>query len=275
MEYLLGKPVAEELKKSIISKINTFPRPPHLVILLNEEDLSSCGYANSLKKTAMQVGINIDIVAMKQEEEVYLQELDKLNIDSGVDAVLITRPLNKSLDENRIISRLNYKKDVDGINHLALGNIIVGKEKIVPNTSMAIIKMLDYYKIELAGKKVLVVGRSLSVGKPLAMQLLNRNATVTIAHSRTNNLDDELKNYDIVIGAVGKPLLLKGKYFKEGAIAIDAGIHYLPQGIVGDIEQDDKLLYISKVPGGVGPITSICLMNNVITCYEENVNGKE
>ena len=270
MELLLGKPDADSIKETLISEIAKCERKPKLVILLNTEDSSSKGYANALHKYGLSINVDVEIIEMTQDEEEYLNTINKLNNDKSVDAVLISRPLNKSLNENKIISSLSYKKDVDGINHISLGKLFVGDESLVPNTANAICKMLEYYNIPLKGKKVLVVGRSLSVGKPVSMLLLNRHATVTIAHSRTENLNDELGKYDIVIAAIGKPHLIKAEYMKDGAVCIDAGIHYLEEGIIGDVEPNEKLSFISKVPGGVGPITNACLMMNVLSCYRLN-----
>ena len=270
MEYLLGKPVADAIKQELLEKVSTCQRKPKLVILLNKEDTSSVGYANTIVKTANSLNIDAEIKEMVQDENEYIKVIDELNNDSSVDGVLVSRPLNSNLNENKILSHLSYKKDVDGINSQALGELFMGDEIIVPNTANAIVKMLEYYNIPLKGKKVLVVGRSLSVGKPCSVLLMNRHATVTVAHSRTENLNEELSKYDIVIAALGKPHFLKGDLMKEGAIVIDAGIHYLDSGIVGDVEPSDKLMYLSKVPGGVGPITNSCLMKNVLTCYMLN-----
>ena len=270
MELLLGKPVADQIKNNLVDKIASLDRNPKLVILLNVEDTSSRGYANALIKTASSLNIDAEIVEMEQNEENYLDKITCLNNDDSVDAVLITRPLNKNINEKKVLSSLSYKKDVDGINPHSLGELFMGKETIIPNTANAIIKMIEYYNIPLTGKKVLVVGRSLSVGKPASILLMNRNATVTVAHSKTENLFDELKKYDIVVAALGKPHFLKGEYMKDGAIVIDAGIHYLESGIIGDVEPHEKLSLISKVPGGIGPITNACLMENVVSCYLMN-----
>lgn len=267
MEYLSGKPVSDQIKEQIKLKTATLNRKPSLVILLNSEDESSKGYSSSLVKNASSIGIDVKIVEMEQDETVYLKMINLLNKDDNVDSVLITRPLNKNLDEQKIINALSYEKDVDALNPLALGLIGAGEELYVPNTAMAIIKMIEFYNIQLQGKKVLVIGRSLSVGKPVALLLMNRNATVTIAHSKTKNLQEELKNYDIVVAAIGKPQFIKGNMMKEGAIVIDAGIHYLSDGIVGDVEPSDNLSYISKVPGGVGLVTTACLMESVLKAY--------
>lgn len=270
MEILSGKPVAEAIEKSIARQILTLPRKPHLKILLNPEDDSSKGYVRSLLKTGDRIGMRITVEDLSSDFKSCRERIGELNRDPDTDAVLITRPLPGNLKEDEILSCLDPTKDADALNPSSLGKLFSGAEVLVPNTAKAIVRMLEFYRIPLQGKKVLVVGRSLSVGKPVAMMLLNRHATVTIAHSRTENLDRELQNYDIVIGAVGKLHLLKGNHMKEGAVAIDAGIHYTENGIYGDILPDEKLAFISSVPGGVGPITTACLMENVLLCYLEN-----
>lgn len=271
MELLLGKPVSEKLKNELKVKVLNKKRKPFLQILLNNKDDSSIGYTNMICKVANEIGIEVEIKRVNAPEE-YVEFIDVINKDKNIDACLITRPLVKGSDENQIFSLLNPKKDADAVNYQSLGRILTGDERFVPNTSLAIIKLLEFYNIELTGKKVLVIGRSLSVGKPVSLLLLNRNATVTVAHSRTNCLSEELKNYDIIIAALGKPHFIDGSLAKEGAIIIDAGIHYLESGIVGDVKPSDKLSYISKVPGGVGIITTSCLMETVVSCYEENTN---
>lgn len=271
MEYLIGKPVSDHIKEELKEKILKKKRKPVLYILLNKEDDSSLGYVNNLVKTGEKLNIEVKVITINSLQE-YISNINYINNEQNIDACLITRPLVKGVKENDVLPLLDYKKDVDSINHQSLGLILLGNEKFVPNTALAIIKMLDYYHIDLVGKKVLVIGRSLSVGKPVALLLMNRHATVTIAHSKTKDLDNELKDYDIVIAAIGKPHFIDSKKMKPGSVAIDAGIHYLEDKIIGDIIPSDNVAYISKVPGGVGPITVSCLMNNVVTCYEENTN---
>lgn len=270
METLKGKPVAEEIEQRVMRQISSLRRKPHLKILLNPEDDASKGYVRSLSKTGDRIGIRITVEDLPSDPKTCRKRIEELNKDDDTDAVLITRPLPANLKEDEVLPFLDPEKDADALHPLCLGKLFSGEERLVPNTAKAIVRMLEFYQIPLQGKKALVVGRSLSVGKPVAMMLLNRHATVTIAHSKTKNLDAELKGYDIVIGAVGKMHLLKGSCMKEGAVAIDAGIHYTENGIYGDILPDEKLAFLSGVPGGVGPITTACLMENVLLCYLEH-----
>lgn len=273
MELLFGKPVSEKLKNEIKLRVLNKKRKPFLQILLNNEDTSSIGYTNAIIKAANEVGIEVEIIKISKVED-YYKQISIINSSGNIDACLITRPLVKGSNEQEIFSLLNPKKDADAINYQSLGLISNGDERFVPNTSQAIIKLLEFYNVEIEGKKVLVIGRSLSVGKPASLLLLNRNATVTIAHSKTKDLSLELKNYDIIVACLGKPHFIDGDLCKEGAIVIDAGIHYLESGIIGDVKPSENLSKISKVPGGVGIITTVCLLETVINCYEENTDDK-
>lgn len=276
MEYLLGKEIAKTIKEEVSEKIKHLDRAPSYCVLVNGEDSSSVGYVKMQEKTCLSLGIKFQMRMIEGNEEAYLNEIRKINDDPSIDACLITRPLFKGADENKIIATLSQKKDVDAMNPLTLGELFTSKEGyLAPATAEAIIEIIKYFNIDVLGKKVLVVGRSVSVGKPVSMMLLQMDGTVTIAHSKTIDLEDHLKEADIVVVAVGKPHIIDGDKIKEGAICIDAGIHYLESGIVGDVKPSEKLKFITKVPGGVGTVTSACLMKNILKCYERNhLNGK-
>ncbi len=270
MSFLLGKVIADEIKLSIKNEIKNLKRMPNYYILLNHNDESSLGYCKIQEKTCLELGINCTIISMNNNEEEYIKTIKELNDNPLVDAILVTRPLDKGLNEKNILNALNPLKDVDAINPYSLGKLFMDEAEIVPNTAEAVLVMLKHYNIELKGKNVLVIGRSLSVGKPCAMLLLKENATVTIAHSRTSNLDDMLKNYDIVVVSIGKPQFIDSSKMKKDAIVIDCGIHYLENGIVGDVKISDNVKFISKVPGGIGSITTSLLMRNILKCYKVN-----
>lgn len=271
MEYLLGKEIVDTIKQDLIEKIKHLKRKPQYAILLNKNDFSSKGYVNSQKKLAQELGIGVEVFLMNDCEKEYIEIIEKLNGDKSIDGILVTRPLFKNADEKKILSFISPLKDIDAINPFSLGKLFMNEMSLfAPATSEAVIKMLDYYNINVEGKDVLVIGRSLSVGKPVSMLLLNKNATVTIAHSKSLKLDEHLKKADIIILAVGKPQLIKTSMMKDSAIVIDCGIHYLETGIVGDAKIDKEISKISKVPGGIGMITSILLMCHVVKCYEVN-----
>ena len=269
MILLSGKLVAKKLKEEIKEEVALLKRVPRYIILLNEKDSSSLGYATSQVKLATSLGIKTEIRYIDGINVTYEEEIKKINEDDTFDACIITRPLLNVKDENKILSLLSYKKDVDAINPYALGKLFMSNSKyIVPATAEAVLYMLKYYDIGLDGKSCLVVGRSLSVGKSVAMLLLDQNATVTIAHSHTKNLKELLSKADIIVSALGKPLYLDTKDMKEEAICIDCGIHYLEDKIVGDVKRSKDIKMISMVPGGIGPITTCLLLKHVIKLME-------
>ncbi len=273
MEYLVSKEIVNSLKIELKNKITTFKRHPKYVILLNENDSSSLGYCKAQKKLANELEIDVEIITMESDEKAYINIINRLNNDKLIDGILVTRPLFKGANEKKILATLSPYKDIDAVNPLALGLLFMNDNSLFPPaTSEAVIKMLEYYQIDVKGKDVLVIGRSLSVGKSAAILLLNKDATVKIAHSKTIDLNKHLKEADIVVACVGKPLLIDGNNLKKDAIVIDCGIHYLDSGIVGDVKVSENLKMITKVPGGIGPLTSILLMEHVVKCYEVNNN---
>lgn len=274
MEILLGKSLVEDLKKEIKEKVNSFKNVPHYVILLNKEDSSSCGYAKSQMKLATSLGIHCEIRVIDGKNMTYEEEIQKINQDDSIDGVLITRPLFNEKNEEKIISLLDPLKDVDAIHPLLMGNLFSSKDILFPPaTAEACLAMLKYYHVDLDGKTCLVIGRSISIGKPVSMLLLNENATVTMTHSHTKNLKELLKTQDIVIASLGKPLFIETSDMKKDAICLDCGIHYLEQGIVGDVRVNQEIQMISAVPGGIGPITSTLLLKHVVTLYEVHHHG--
>lgn len=273
MEYLLGKEIVELIKEQLSEKIKSFRRKPKYCILLNKNDSSSLGYVRSQVKLANELGIETEVIMMNDSENEYISLINKLNEEKTVDGILITRPLFKGADEKKILSYLSPYKDIDAANPLALGKIFMDDYSLfAPATAEAVIRMIEHYNIEVSGKEVLVIGRSISVGKPAAMLLLRKNATIKIAHTKTQNLDKAISEADVIIVAVGKPQLIDTSKMKEDAIVIDCGIHYLESGIVGDVKISKNVSKISKVPGGIGPITSVLLMEHVVKCYEVNNN---
>ena len=274
MELLIGKEISNRIREELKENLAKLDRKLKLVCLVNKEDASSIGYSKSQAKLASNLGIDYELVEMEPTKEAYEKEIKRVNEDDLIDGCLITRPLFKGANEEEIISLLNPLKDVDGMNATSLGELLINKEDAIkPATPRAILELLKGYNIEIKGKDVLVVGRSISVGKPVSIMLLNEHATVSIAHTRTINLDEKISRADIVVAAVGRPNIIDSSKCKEGAIVIDAGIHYLENGIVGDVIPSNKLKYISKVPGGVGILTSTLIMDNVYRCYLRRKNN--
>lgn len=275
MEYLLGKEQSLVIKNKIVEEISSLEVKPSLFVLVNQDDSSSIGYVSSLEKNATSLGFRFVKILMSSSKEEYIEKIKELNDDPSCNAIMVTRPLFKGANEKEILSYLNPLKDVDVMNSSSLGEVFIGNDQIAPATSRAIMEILSYYKIDVEGKNVLVIGRSISVGKPVAMMLLNKNATVTIAHSKTKDLDEQIKRNDIIVCAVGKPHFLDSSKVKDHAIIIDAGIHYLDDGrIVGDVKPClEKDIWLSKVPGGVGSLTSSVLFDNVLKLYYKQRNS--
>jgi methylenetetrahydrofolate dehydrogenase (NADP+)/methenyltetrahydrofolate cyclohydrolase len=270
VELLLGKEISQSIKDRIKEEVLSLEVKPKLVVLVNVNDPSSIGYVNSMEKVAITLGIEFEKVLMNSSEEEYIDQIIKLNNDASCSAIMITRPLFKGADEKKILSYIDPLKDVDVMNKVGLGEIFIGNDEIAPATAKATMKMIEHYNIDLTGKDCLVIGRSISVGKPLSMMLLNKNATVTIAHSKTKDLFLKVKNYDVVVVAVGIPSFLDAKLCKEDAIILDCGIHYLDDGrILGDVIPSEEVKAVSKVPGGIGTITTSVLMDNVLKLYKK------
>ena len=214
---------------------------------------------------------------MLQEEattENVLKLVDKFNNDEKIDGILIEHPLSKQINEQLCFNRIALNKDVDGVNTSNFGLMAMKENAFVSATPAAIMSIIDYYNIDIAGKNVVVVGRSPILGKPVAMLLLNKNATVTICHSKTYNLNEYLKIADIVVAAVGKPKFIKGDNLKEGVIILDAGYN---KGNVGDVDIEscmNKVSAYTPVPGGIGPVTIAKLLEQTVISYENKNNKK-
>ena len=230
-------------------------------------------YVEQKHKKTLEVGYNFE--HKKFDENVTDEEvIDFINLknnDEMTDGIIVQMPLPKHLDSSRIINTINPLKDVDGLNYLNIGHMIANEPTLLPCTPKGIIALLDEYNIELEGKNVVVIGRSLLVGKPVANLLSNRNATVTLCHSKTKNIEMYTRNADIVIVAIGKAGFLKEDMVKDGVVVVDVGISRIDGKLYGDVDFDNvskKAAYITPVPGGVGPMTVYELMNNVYEAYK-------
>ena len=244
---------------------------PHLAAVLIGADPASETYVSMKAKTCKWVGMDSSVHRLPadatQEEAEALVE--RLNADPKVSGILVQHPVPKHLHEPAILDRVSAGKDVDGISRLSLGGLINGEPAFPSCTPAGIIELLDRYHLPIEGKTAVVVGRSIILGKPVAMMLLNRNATVTICHSRTPNLGDVTRQADILVAAVGRPELIKGDMIKPGAVVIDAGYNRVEgrSGDVGDVEFESAsrvASHITPVPGGVGPMTIAILLRNTV-----------
>lgn len=270
----LAKKIRENLKKNVDELRKEGIIPKFAVILVGEDPASKI-YVRNKNKACVEIGIEYEEHVLKQDTtmEELLRLIDKLNKDKSINGILLQSPLPQHLDINEALKQIDYKKDVDGFNPVNVGKLSLGQDCFVSCTPYGIIRMLEEYKISTEGKNAVIIGRSNIVGKPLIQCLLSKNATVTVCHSKTQNIEEITKNSDIIIAAMGKPKFLKGNMVKQGATVIDVGINRMENGkIVGDVDFEEvskKTSYITPVPGGVGPMTIAMLMNNIVKATKE------
>ena len=277
-----GKLVSEKIRNEIKEKVLTLKQKYHgepgLAAVLVGDDGPSQIYVRNKRKACEKVGIYSEEHKLKAEtsEEELLELIDKLNNDKKINGILIQLPLPSHINESLILNSVSSDKDVDGFHPINAGNLFEGKPSFIAGTPHGIIKMLEHYNVEIEGKNAVVLGRSNIVGKPAAILLLQKNATVTICHSRTQNLEGILKDADIIVAAIGRANFVKANMVKKGAIVVDVGINRLDSGkLVGDVNFDEvepisKL--ITPVPGGVGPMTITMLLWNTVLSYEKSVS---
>ena len=266
-QVLNGKEAALKIKETLKEKFSNLNKPACLAII-HFNHPSSISYLKGRKKIAEEVGVIIKEYALDNTitEKELINLINSLNVDNSIQGIMIDRPLPSHLNENYILSFLSSKKDVDGYTTNNLGLLFKNESCFNCCTPYAAIRLLDYYNIPLQGKNVLVIGRSVNVGKPLAMALLNRNATVTIAHSKTTNLKELEYNADIIFLAIGKANFLKANDVKNSTIIVDIGVNFDSDGkMCGDASKDiyEKCDCYSPVPGGVGILTNVVLMENL------------
>ena len=276
-----GKKVAgelrEELKQEVSNLKSKYNKVPGLTVILIGEDPPSKIYVRNKEKSANEVGLKSEVIKYPDsvDEKIVLDKIYELNKDETVSGILVQLPLPKHLNENLVINSIDPNKDVDGFHTLNVGRLNSGQDAMVPCTPVGCMLMLKSVIGDLSGKHAIVVGRSNIVGKPMAALLLRENCTVTIAHSRTNNLEIECKRADIVIAAVGRARMVRGSWIKPGAVVIDVGINRIDDDttksgtrLVGDVYYEEAATVagaITPVPGGVGPMTIACLLKNTLT----------
>jgi methylenetetrahydrofolate dehydrogenase (NADP+)/methenyltetrahydrofolate cyclohydrolase len=268
-----GKLIAKEIREKVALDVEAYKAKgvePRLAVVLVGDDPASVWYAKSKKKAAEKVGILYDFYELSSEtnqEEVEIL-VDRLNKDDNVHGIMIELPLPAQLDKDKIMGMVDPLKDVDGVNPINRGYILQGSKGLFPATPESCIECVLSTGIDMTGKKAVIVGRGETVGKPLVFMLLKYNPTITVCHSRTKNLAEEVKTADVVIAAVGRAGLITGDMIKEGAVVVDAGVNEVDGGgYVGDVdfESAEKVAsYISPVPGGVGSLTTVLLFRNLI-----------
>ena len=264
-----GKEVRDSLYSNLKNEVDSLNDIPCLTVVVVGNDEASKVYVNNKIKSCELLGIKSNVI--KCDENISKEELtniiDTLNNDDTCTGILVQAPLPKHLDEAEIFNLIDKDKDVDGFNNYNAGALVKNNDGIIPCTVKGIGYLLDYYNIDVRGKDVTVIGRSNIVGKPLANYLTNKDATVTLCHSKTTDLRSKTINADIVIVAVGHANLIDESYIKDKAVVIDVGINRIDGKLVGDVDFEsvkDKCSYITPVPGGVGPMTVAMLMDNVI-----------
>lgn len=276
MEILDGKKVSQEIKQDYKNKIENLGSIPSLIVLTVNPDEASNIYINQKEKACKEMGINFNKHCFLEDasQDEIISVIHKLNEDENVDGILLQLPIPSHLNARDIINEIDPSKDVDGLTDRNAGGLIHNQNVLSPCTALGVISLLDAYNIELKGKNVLLVGRSDLVGKPLISMLLNRDSTVTIAHSKSKNLKELTKLADIIVVATGKPGLITADMVEEGSIIVDVGINRINGKIVGDVDFEavkEKTAYITPVPGGVGPMTIASLVGNI---YQAHLSRK-
>lgn len=268
-----GREVANNLQSKIADKVKKLPTPPGLAVILVGEDPASKVYVGRKQKACNEVGFyseEIKLAADTSQDEV-LKIIKKLNKQDNINGILIQLPLPEHINAHQVTEAIDSWKDVDGFNSINIGNLMQNKPCLHPCTPKGVMTLLKSINMDIKGKDAVIVGASNIVGRPMAIELLNAGATVTVCHSKTKDLKREIAKADILVVAVGVPELIKGKSIKEGAVVIDVGINRLDNNkLVGDVEfktASEKAAYITPVPGGVGPMTIATLLENTLIAY--------
>ncbi len=272
MEILKGLPVANAINEKLVEQIKDIKGPlPHLAIIRVGERPDDCSYERGAVKKMDKVGVRCTTYtfAADIDNDTFQKEFDKINENLDIDGILMLRPLPKQLDEKLIESKIDPRKDLDGISPLNLAKVYAGDESgYAPCTAEAVIEMLDYAGIDIKGKRVTVVGRSLVIGKPVSMLLMKRNATVTVCHTKTVDMAGTCKNAEILVAAAGSARMIKKEYVADNAVVIDVGINVDDEGnLCGDVDFDaitDIAAIATPVPGGVGSVTTSVLAKHLI-----------
>ena len=290
-----GKAVAEQIKKELAAEVEKIKqdgrKAPHLVAILVGHDGGSEAYVANKVRNCEEIGLRSSLIRFEDDvtEQALLDKVNELNADDDVDGLIVQMPLPKHISSQRVIEAIDYRKDVDGFHPINVGRMSIGLPCFKPATPAGIFELLRHYEIPTKGKHCVILGRSNIVGKPMAMLMMQKenpgDCTVTVCHSRSENLREMCLSADIIIAALGVPEFLKGDMVKEGAVVIDVGTTRVPSSVtksgyrlMGDVafhEVAPKCSYITPVPGGVGPMTIISLMRNTLLAGTKAVFGKE
>ena len=274
MKIIDGKLIAKNLRQSIAKRVKDLSRPPGLAVILVGNDPASQVYVRNKDNACREVGFYSEKIEKPENisQEELLSEIQRLNNNDLIDGILVQLPLPEHLDANKVIEAISPKKDVDGFHSENAGKLMQNKALLRPCTPKGVMTMLNATGINPEGKDAVVIGASNIVGRPMAMELLNAGATVTVCHSKTKNLADKIKKGDIVVAAVGRSRMIQGDWIKPGAVVIDVGINRLEDGsLAGDVDFESakqNASHISPVPGGVGPMTIATLLENTLIAFE-------
>lgn len=272
-----GKQIAKEIRLELKEEVKRLKaeknKVPGLAVVLVGADPASQTYVRMKGKACEEAGFLSKTFRMDANitQKELLDKVESLNNDEEIHGILVQLPLPDHLDEQEVLNKISPQKDVDGFHPVNVGNLMTGGQTFVPCTPRGVIELLDREGVELKGKNAVVVGRSNIVGKPVAMLLLSRHSTVTICHSRTQDLAKEVGKADVLIAAVGRPEMIKGDWIKEGAVVIDVGVNRVEDKLVGDVayaEAYDRASKITPVPGGVGPMTIAMLLQNTLEAFK-------
>lgn len=275
-----GKLVSKTIRESVAQEVALLKERgifPKLAVILVGNDPASAVYVRNKEKACLETGIEPLQITLPEEttEEELLALIARLNSDDTVHGILVQLPLPSHISEEKVIDSIDPTKDVDAFTHESVGRIVEGKYTFLPCTPAGIMRLLEYYDVDISGKECVVVGRSNIVGKPMALLLLNASGTVTVCHSKTRNLSEVTSRADIIVVAVGRANFLKADMVKDGAVVIDVGINRLDNGrLCGDVEFEEvskKASLITPVPGGVGPMTITMLMKNTVFAAKKNI----
>lgn len=276
-----GKAVSASVRERIAKETAEFVKEtgvtPGLAVIIVGENPASQVYVRNKHKACQDVGMHSVVIEMPENttQEQLLEKVDELAKDNAIHGILVQLPLPAHIDEEMVIKAIPPEKDVDAFHPANVGRIMIGNQSFVPCTPAGVMELLDAYDIEIEGKNCVIIGRSNIVGKPQAMLMLQKNATVTICHSRTKNLAEVTSKADILVAAVGRSKFVTVDMVKEGAVVIDVGINRGEDGkLCGDVDYDavfDKVSYITPVPGGVGPMTITMLLKNTLTAAKDSV----
>lgn len=275
-----GKQLALKIQQEMIEEVSVFKtqyhKAPKLVVVLVGENPASCVYVNHKMTYAQKVGFQSEVIKLPEtvSQEELLNEIERLNNDNDVNGILVQLPLPKHIDEQTVLVSIAAQKDVDGFHPTNVGNFVLGNDSTIPCTPYGIMELLKEYQIDVAGKLAVVVGRSNIVGKPMATLLQRENATVIMAHSKTQELKALTKQADIVVVAIGRGNFIDDSYINDGAIVIDVGMNRDENGkLIGDVHPNvmDKASYMTPVPGGVGPMTVTMLIKQTMEQAKKQV----